>query len=458
MSRKKSVYQPPTMVRLQSAHHSKFGLEAPEAYKRRSEIDGVSVSELVETHGSPLFVFSENTIREKYRAAQAAFASNYSNVQFAWSYKTNYLKSICQVFHEEGSYAEVVSEFEYEKARGLGVPGNQIIFNGPFKSEGALRRAASEGAYLHVDNLSEIDTLEKIAKEMKKEIPVALRVNMNCGVQPQWTRFGFNLESGQAADVLRRIALGKRLKVRGIHTHIGTFILDPNCYAVAVQKLCEFMKWTRATYGWECDYLDIGGGFPSLSQLIGIYQPPDISVPSIETFAKAIGQALKQHLPKGAKPKLFVEAGRHLIDEAGFLITTVQARKLLPDGVPSYVLDAGVNVLYTSRWYRFNFEVDRELKGPVEYSLLHGPLCMNIDVVCDYLSLPSMPRGTRLILSPVGAYNLTQSMSFIQYRPAVVMIRPSGAVEVIKERESLESIEYDEKLLESETPRKRKAA
>src|SRR5262249_9585744 len=159
-------YQPPTIVRLQSAHHSKFGLESPDSQRVRTDIDGATIDELVASYGSPLFVFSEATLRAKYTAAYEAFTELYPDVQFAWSYKTNYLRGICRFFHERGSLAEVVSEFEYEKARALGVPGNCIIYNGPLKSRASLLRAATEGAYIHVDNFAEIDELEKIAASL----------------------------------------------------------------------------------------------------------------------------------------------------------------------------------------------------------------------------------------------------------------------------------------------------
>ena len=110
-----------------------------------TEIDGVPVADLVRDHGSPLFVFSEKALREKYREAHRAFSRRYPNVQFAWSYKTNYLNAICRLFHQEGSIAEVVSGFEYEKARGNGIAGSDIIFNGPHKERADVERAVAEG-------------------------------------------------------------------------------------------------------------------------------------------------------------------------------------------------------------------------------------------------------------------------------------------------------------------------
>src|SRR5471032_1744356 len=123
-------YVRPTLQRLQSSPVNPFRLGSSPAC---SEIDGVRVDALVRDFGSPLFVFSEKALREKYREAERAFSRRYPDVQFAWSYKTNYLNAICRMFHQEGSIAEVVSGFEYEKARQNGIPGDSIIYNGPHK-------------------------------------------------------------------------------------------------------------------------------------------------------------------------------------------------------------------------------------------------------------------------------------------------------------------------------------
>src|SRR5271169_4819713 len=102
-------YIPPVIQRLGSEGCNPFWLgPAP----RCAEIDGAAVADLAREYGSPIFVFSEATLRAKYRDAHRAFTRRYPDVQFAWSYKTNYLNAICRVFHEEGAIAEVVSEFE----------------------------------------------------------------------------------------------------------------------------------------------------------------------------------------------------------------------------------------------------------------------------------------------------------------------------------------------------------
>ena len=112
---------------------NKFGMRTE--YTPMTHIDGVPVKELIKQYGSPLFVLSEKTMRNTLKNAKQAFTTRYPKVQFAWSYKTNYLDAVCsRVFHQEGSWAEVVSGFEYQKAIENKVPGNKIIFNGPDKN------------------------------------------------------------------------------------------------------------------------------------------------------------------------------------------------------------------------------------------------------------------------------------------------------------------------------------
>jgi diaminopimelate decarboxylase len=442
----KSTYEKPVIKKLQGGLMNKFGRSPAYARKVREEIDGVPVAKLVEQFGSPLFVYSEKTLRYRYRQMHTAFSTRYPNVAFGWSYKTNYLQAICALMHREGALAEVVSEMEYDKARGMGIPGDQIIFNGPYKPLPVLEKAAREGAMIHIDHLDEISDLEKVATKLRRELRVALRLNLDAGIYPQWSRFGFNLENGQALDAVKRIVNGRKLTIVGLHCHLGTFILDPAAYARQVTKLAAFSYQLQDDFHLSIEYLDIGGGFPSRNRLKGVYLPADIAVPSVDTYAEQITEALSRALRPGDFPKLILESGRGLVDEAGVLITTVAAAKRLPDGTRAYVIDAGINLLPTSYWYNFNIEMDREVQGINENSVIYGPLCMNIDVVSDLAPLPPMTRGTRLIFSPVGAYNNTQWNQFITYRPNVVLVGENGEVDVIREAEDLSDICRREKL------------
>ncbi len=438
----KKTYEKPTIIKVESSH-SKAGVPMPKQ-KIRKKIGGVAIDEMVERFGSPLFIFDEKAIREKYRSAYEAFSSRYPNVQFGWSYKTNYLKAVCAVFHQEGAIAEVVSEFEYEKARELGIEGKDIIYNGPYKPYDSLVTAAKEGAKIHIDTFDEINDLEKVADELGFEIPVAIRLNMDTGIYPQWSRFGFNIESGQAMDAVKRIKAGGKLRLTGLHAHIGTFMLDANAYKVETTKMVRLMNEVEEKVGFTIEYIDVGGGFASKNHLRGIYQPPEVVVPTIDDYAEAITSALYENIRGNSYPKLYLETGRHLIDEAGYLVTSVVASKTLPDSRRSYIVDAGVNLLYTYFWYKFNIELTREVSGISEPAMINGPLCMNIDVIDESILLPRLRRGDKLVISPVGAYNVTQWMQFIRYRPRVLMVTEEGNVELIREREELSDIEKRE--------------
>ena len=473
----KAAYITPTVRRLDAGTVNPFRHGHASACPH---IDGVAVAALVEEFGSPLFVFSEQVLRQKYREAHRAFARRYPDVQFAWSYKTNYLNAICRVFHQEGSIAEVVSDFEYEKARGNGIPGHQIIYNGPHKSRVSLERAVREGAMIQVDNLDELLTLAEIARGQDQPVPIALRVHVNTHTHEVWSKFGFNADNGEAVQMLRRIAIMPALRLRGLHCHVGTFVLEPNAYRIAATRLVELAKTAREMGHGPLEYLNLGGGFASKARLHCQYLPPEQVTPSFERYAEAICDTIQQHWPTSEKlPRLYLETGRALVDEAGWLISTVVAVKkrslpqanglesalashgktshglshsLAAHGKTSYtisasegkhaiVLDAGVNLLYTTAWYQPGILPARLSAEPLTSTTVYGCLCMNIDVIREEAALPALTTGDQVVMHPVGAYNVTQSMQFIAYRPAVVMIDEAGRPQLIRRKEDLRYVQ-----------------
>ncbi len=434
----KKLYVKPTLQKQVMGVMNKFGNNYYRPIK--ADIDGVSVQKLLADYGSPLFVFSEKTIRNQYRKLHQAFSTRYPNVQFTWSYKTNYLGAICSILHQEGETAEVVSGFEYEKAVSLGVDPSNIIFNGPYKTDEELKRAFVDGATVNLDNFQEIYRAEKIATELGKQVNIGIRLNMETGIYPRWEKFGFNLETTQTIEAVNRISRSPSLKLVGLHSHIGTFVLDPNSYAMQVEAMVKFMFDIENRFNVSIEYLDLGGGFPSKNKLKGTYLPSDVVTPEIDEYAEKICDTLMRLLPANKYPKLILETGRHIVDEAGFLLTTVFAQKQLSSGVKSYFVDAGINLLYTSTWYNMNIQPAVETKGTPEPVVIYGPLCMNIDVLAESIYMPPLPTGTPLVISPVGAYNVTQWMQFITYRPAVAMVYADGSYGLIRRREKLEDI------------------
>ncbi|MFH1074049.1 MAG: diaminopimelate decarboxylase [Candidatus Firestonebacteria bacterium] len=442
----KRLYEKPILIEQNIGSVNKFQVGYHE--KETTEIDGVPIKDIIARYGSPCFVFSEKKIRETIRNSKKVFKAYYPKVVFGWSYKTNYLGAVCSIFHQEGSLAEVVSQFEYEKARNLGVSGEKIIFNGPNKSAEILERAAKDGAMINIDNFDEIYRLEEIATKLNKKIDVGLRLSLDAGIFPAWNRFGFNYESTQAFSAAKRIHKGGKLNLTGLHCHIGTFILTTKAYRLEVEKLLYFSSILKKELKITLDYIDIGGGFPSRNKLKGIYLPPDVTVPPVEEFAKAISALLLEKTSPGELPTIYIESGRAMIDEAGYLLASVTGSKRLPTGRKAYIIDAGVNLLVTTNWYDIPVKVGIDIEGPAEDVTLYGPLCMNIDIVRETVKLPPLATGTPLVFHPAGAYCVTQWMQFIEYRPNIVLISEKKEMELIREKEKLEDITGKERIPE----------
>lgn len=432
-------YERPLIKRLDGNMPNKFGMRSD--YTPKTHVEGVAVKDLIKKYGSPLFVISERQIRENIRKARKAFETRYPRVQFAWSYKTNYLDAVCRTFHQEGSWAEVVSGFEYDKALHNGVEGSKIIFNGPDKSSADLEKAINNNSLIHIDHLDELYKIQELSKKQNKTASVAIRVNMDTGIYPMWDRFGFNYENGQAWTAINKIMQSETLELVGLHTHIGTFMLSPNAYATAAYKLAELARNIRLKYNHEISYIDMGGGFASHNTLKGAYLPGTDISPSINEFAEAITTALiNSDFPQNKLPLLILETGRALIDDTAFLLGSVITNKRLSDGRRSTILDIGVNIMFTSFWYDHKITPAQPFTQYTEDTVLYGPLCMNIDVIRENINLPLLNNGEHLVVHNVGAYNMTQWMQFITLRPRVLMIDMEHKVHVIRDNETLKSL------------------
>jgi diaminopimelate decarboxylase len=441
----KIKYERPVIKKMNIGLMNKFGTRTE--YEPVTHIESVPVKSLLSEYGSPLFVISEKQIRRNYQNSTRIFKTRYPKVQFAWSYKTNYLNAVCNIFHQEGSWAEVVSGFEYNKAIGNGVPGNKIIFNGPDKTENELITASKNRSLIHIDHLDELFTLIELSEKNNLKPRVAIRVNMDIGIYPRWDRFGFNFENGQAWNAIVRIMNDKNIELVGLHCHIGTFMLSAAAYSTAATKLCELAFSLKTKYGKVIQYLDLGGGFPSVNTLKGSYLPGSDTVPSIDQFADAItGVILGYGFKQEEMPLLILETGRALIDDAGFLLGTVIANKRLSDGRRATILDFGVNTLFTSFWYDHKISPAQPFGEYTEEMVLFGPLCMNIDIIRESVNMPLLEKGNHVVVHKVGAYNMTQWMQFITLRPNVVLIDSDNNTHVIRKAESLAYIELPEQV------------
>jgi diaminopimelate decarboxylase len=441
----KLKYERPFIKKLNAGLMNKFGTRTETQPVKT--IDGVPVKKLIAQYGSPLFVLSEKQIRRNTRSALRAFKTRYPTVQFAWSYKTNYLNAVCNIFHQEGSWAEVVSGVEYRKALGNNIPGPNIIFNGPGKQRHDLVLAIENDSLIHIDHFDELYTILEIAGAINKKPRVAIRVNMDTGVYPVWDRFGFNYENEEAWSAISKIVSSGKMRLVGLHCHIGTFMLSTSAYSVAATKMCNLAMRCRNQLNNPIEYLDMGGGLPSTNTLKGAYLPGVDTVSSVDDFAEAITTAILEYGFKQEElPMLIMECGRVLIDDAGYLLGSVIANKRLSDGRRATIVDFGVNTLFTSFWYDHQISPAQEFTQHTENMILYGPLCMNIDVVRESINLPLLNPGDNLVVHKVGAYNMTQWMQFIMSRPAIVLIDENGQTHIVREAETLEYMEVPERV------------
>ena len=395
-----------------------------------NEIDGIKVKDLIKQYGSPLYVVSEHNIRVRMQSFRQAFQNRYSPVVIAYSYKTNYLGAVCAIIHQEGAWAEVVSGFEYEIAQLLGVRGDHIIFNGPYKRDEELLRATSNNSLINADSLEEISRIAKIGRGKKKSIPIGIRVNAQLGEMP-WSRFGFNIESGEALEACKFANNADAIEIQGLHIHIGTNINDGDLYSKATEMILSFTQ-TLEEIGIIIKYIDLGGGFACQDPLPLAVFPEDWVIPSIDEYAEVICSPLNKTVQNlKNKPTLILEPGRAIVSESTFLLTRVVSKKN-HFGSTSVVVDAGVNLLPSAYYLKHRIESVREdgsdSRIPVD---IYGPLCMQVDVLGVGIELPDPQIEDIFVIHGAGAYSISHSIQFAQPRPGVVLIH-DGISEYIK--------------------------
>ena len=452
---KKRKYEAPNIELIQISTIGKHSILNMRTSSVFEEVD--DVEKLLNKYDSPLFLLSEKKLRSKYNEFKDAFTEEGIETIIGYSYKTNYLPALCSILKQEGAWAEVVADMEYKLARSLNIPGSKIIFNGCHKTETELNKAVSEDALINIDSFNELELLDRVAGSLGKKARTGIRINFVMGNMP-WTKFGFNYESGEAKEALEKISKKKNIKFEAIHNHSGTFNVDPKMYSKSTRIIIELAEYAKKL-GLNTKIIDVGGGFPSSNKLKPQYDIPGgskFNENTLQQFSSAIMNHLKKakHLFNKGKPILILEPGRAIVDEAMQLISKVVSKKKDANGNDSIVMDAGVNILPTAYWYDFEPKLANKLNGsnnnlngktkkngsnyngPVK---MYGPLCMQIDSINESVNLPSVELGDVIVFSNVGAYNLTQSMQFIQTRPAVVLLGSNG-VELIRRKETWRDI------------------
>jgi diaminopimelate decarboxylase len=405
-------------------------------------IRGYDAVELARKFGTPLYVMDEVRIRENYRRFRAAFSS-WPKLLVCYAYKANNTLAICKILQREGAGAEVASLIEMKIALEVGVPPEKIVFNGPNKGEGELEAAVREGVLVNLDSMDEFERIVSVASALGKTARIGFRVNPN--IKPpthpyimagaRESKFGLDLESGEALEAYRRASRERQVKIESVHCHIGSQILEPEPFIEEARKIMEF--FSEVSKICTVEKVDFGGG-------VGIPYKGEKPMPLERMAEEMLGEVRRVvERERLAPPTVVLEPGRFLVADAGVLLLTVGAfkeRKTFPSWVYA---DAGMNALVRPALYGSYHHIELANRMRDEHDCLvnvAGPLCETSDVLGWDRRLPRPKPGDLLAVFDTGAYGLSMSSQHTAHpRPAVVLVSDRG-VEIIRERETFEDL------------------
>jgi diaminopimelate decarboxylase len=408
--------------------------------------DGYSAKELAEQYDTPLYVLSENRIRENYNRLYAALINAYKYVRIYYAAKANSNLTVLRILQSEGAYLDTVSPGEVFMGLSSGYTPDRLMFTGTSVRNDELKMLADANITINVDSISELERLLKMA------VPpiVSVRVNpeigaghhSHCITAGPESKFGLWEE-----ETIQAYAIAQRARVErfGIHMHIGSGILEVEPYVLAVEKLLNIAKRVHDEVGINFEFIDIGGG-------LGVpYKPEDKELDLLEFASKVVAPFKNKVKEYGlGKPFLCVEPGRYLVCDASILLTKVNTVKATP--AKKFVgVDAGFNTLVRPTMYGSYHPilVANKLNAPVKetYDVV-GPVCESGDALAKDRQLPLIEEGDLLAVLNAGAYGFSMSSQYnARPRAAEVMIRQGKPV-VVREREQLANLMANQKAAE----------
>lgn len=399
------------------------------------ELSRNRIEQLTARYGSPLYLFDEAAFTENYRMLEQTFRSVYPNYQIAYSYKTNYTPYICRTVKQLGGFAEVVSEMEYQVAKALGYPDEQILFNGPEKGEFGIE-AFLRGARIHADSLAEVRRLRDTAMlHPEKEFFLTFRVNLDLG-QNFISRFG--MEEAELPEAFSIAAQADNLHVDALHCHIS------RCRGLeAWGRRAEYML-ALADRFFEVPpkYLDLGSGM--FGSMAPEFAAQFDNVPSYADYAQAVAGRFAEHyghLEISRQPMLITEPGTTLVNRFVELAARVETVKQIR-GKHIAVLNCSEHNLGETCTLKklpirvFSSGSAEVCEGPVD---LAGYTCLEQDIF--YTDYPdSLAQGDYVLFGNVGGYSNVLKPPFIRPNCAMAAIKPDGETALMKRAETFEDI------------------
>ena len=414
---------------------------------------GCDVTELAHHYGTPLHIVNLERLKQNYYIFRDSFADLYKRSNVYLSYKTNPVPGLLKVLHEGGAGAEVISHFELWLALKLGVMPSRIIFNGPYKTEKALKLAVRKGIKLiNIDALDEIARCERAASTTGSKQNVGVRLITSVGWASQ---FGLKIATGEAFQCFKQLKKAENLNPCGIHLHLGTGIKNLDIYLRAIREVLQFCRLLEQKLDICIKYFDFGGGFPVPSvkkfdmldeklQSMGFppIQPQLSLTPSYRSYATKITGLLRDFYPdfgtNGAE--LVFEPGRAVLSSAQTFVVTVGTVKNNTAGNPVVITDGGRNIAIPLSWeYHEVFAANRMHEDRSVIHSIYGPLCHPSDILFRAVPLPKLQAGDILAIMDAGAYFIPNSRNFSFPRPPVVMVS-EGNHWLIRQKEQFDDI------------------
>ena len=387
-------------------------------------VGGVPLRDIADRFGTPAYVVDEATLRHNARAYGEAFGRRHDAVDVHFASKAFPCSAVIGVFADEGLGCDVVGTGELAIALAGGMPGHRILLHGNAKRDADLKAALEAGVeYVVIDGSDDVDRLERLADRPQ---PVLLRVNPEVEAETHealatghgGSKFGVGME--EAGRLIARLRGSRRLRLDGLHAHIGSQLLDLRPFEQAVEAVAALGSF---------EVYDLGGG-------LGAAYLPDDEVPTVDAYAERLVGAVHRHL--GREVKLIVEPGRSLVARAGLTVYTVVTVKR---GARTFVaVDGGMGDNLEPMMYGVRFAPFVLGGGEPEVADLVGPHCETGDVLVRDATLARTRVGDLVVMPVTGAYCHSLANNYNgALRPPVVLCGDAAARVVVR-RERLDDL------------------
>ena len=410
------------------------------------EIGGCDLIELVKTHGTPLYVMDEVTLRSVCQDYKKAFAK-YPKTQMMYASKALCTLATSKIIFQEGFGFDVVSGGEIYTLYKAGVDMSKVLFNGNNKLFNELNLALDLGVgRISVDNFSELSLLDNLAKEKNVVADVLLRVTpgIECHTHEYIqtghldSKFGFDLS--QTDEAIKLILCEyKNLKLRGLHAHIGSQIFETSVYSDEIEILVKEFARIKKSFNIDLDEMNIGGG-------LGVKYVENDCPPSIDEIAEAIISKLYETAKKYEinLPTLIIEPGRSIISTSGVTLYSLGSSKQVPNATKYVSVDGGMADNPRPSMYQAQYFAQIANK-PLQTENLQtvtiaGKFCESGDILIKNIDLPNPEKGDVLCVYNTGAYNYSMASNYNKVqKPAMVLVNNSQS-DIIIDREIYEDL------------------